>query len=174
MVRSVKARVSDDAVREATGHAPTDWFARLDAEGATGWEHPAIARRLVEWDMDPWWAQGVAIRYEQERGIRIPGQQSDGTFAATVSKTLHGDLEAGYAHVVERLSAAWGRPDSSRAEGKRPYARWSSGDGSILVNVEVSGVGRLRVSVAHQRLDGPDAVEPAKERLRTALAALAS
>lgn len=40
-----------------------------------------------------WWAQGVVIDWEITQGHRIPGQRSDGTFGASVSKTLPGDMD---------------------------------------------------------------------------------
>jgi len=170
MVRSSVDTVSDEAVRAATGRDPSEWFALLDDAGAASLTHTGIARLLAEeHDVDPWWAQSVTVRYEQARGLRLPGQQSDGSFAASLSRTIHGTLADGYAHVVARFAAELGAPSSSRAEGKRPYARWAAEEGSILVTVEISGVGRLRVSAVHERLADPARVAPAKERLRAVL-----
>jgi len=173
MVREQRAGVGDDAVREATGRAPEEWFALLDAAGATGWTHTAIAHRLAEEGVPSWWAQGVAVRYEQARGLRLPGQQADGTFSVSVTRRLHGDLARGYAHVVARFSAELGAaPSSARAEGARPSARWSLDEGSVLVTVEVAGVAKLRVSAVHERLRDPAAADAARERLRGVLDAL--
>lgn len=174
MVRSSSEAISEDAVRQATGRGSEEWFALLDEAGAAGWGHTAIARWLVdEQEVDAWWAQGLTVRYEQARGLRLPGQQADGSFTASASKTLHGELVEGYRHVVDRFSAELGDAVSSRAEGRRPYARWAAGSGSVLVTVEVAAVGRLRVSAAHERLADPAEVAPAKERLRAVLDALA-
>lgn len=81
--------VGDDAVREATGQTRDEWFARLDAAGATGWRHRDIAAWLVrEHGVDPWWSQNVTVAYEQARGIRSPGQRQDGTYEASVTRTV--------------------------------------------------------------------------------------
>ena len=79
MVRASKETVSDDAVRAATGHGREHWFRLLDGAGASSWNHTAIARHLTESGLDAWWAQGVTVAYEQARGLRLPGQQPDGT-----------------------------------------------------------------------------------------------
>src|SRR5690625_2897788 len=54
-------RVSDDAVREATGKGWNEWFALLDESGAESMSHKAIAAMLATPDyLGPdgrWWAQ---------------------------------------------------------------------------------------------------------------------
>jgi hypothetical protein len=63
----------DDAVRAATGKPPEEWFALLDGAGAVEWPHSQVAAWLVEQHgIDPWWSQGVTVRYEQARGRRKP------------------------------------------------------------------------------------------------------
>lgn len=40
-----------------------------------------------------WWGQSVAVAFEQHIGRRAPGQESDGSFTVTVSKTIEGTLD---------------------------------------------------------------------------------
>ncbi len=168
-------RMSDEAVLAATGRHPDDWFALLDAAGATGWTHPAIARRVQdEQGVTGWWAQGITIRYEQARGLRVPGQRSDGSFAVSASKTVGGALDAAYVAMVAAFSAEFGtEPSSSRADGARPVARWRmDGGGSVVVTSESAPGGRIRVSAQHEKLPGPEFSDAAKQRLRSALSRL--
>jgi hypothetical protein len=168
-------RMSDEAVLAATGRHPDDWFALLDAAGAAKWAHPAIARWVQhEQGATGWWAQGITIRYEQERGLRVPGQRSDGTFAVSASKTVDGALDAVYAAMVVAFAAEFGaEPSSSRADGARPVARWRLDDGgSIVATSESAPGGRVRVSAQHERLPGPEFSDAAKQRLQSALSRL--
>jgi len=43
-VRGSSDTVGDDALTAATGRASEEWFALLDAAGASGWRHGDIAR----------------------------------------------------------------------------------------------------------------------------------
>ena len=47
MVRFAEEGAGDEALERATGRTQDAWFAILDAAGATGWTHTAIARHLV-------------------------------------------------------------------------------------------------------------------------------
>ena len=165
-------RMSDEAVLAATGKHPDDWFALLDAAGATTWTHQAIASWLKsEHGAPPWWTQGITIRYEQARGLRVPGQKTDGSFAVSASRTVSGPLDRAYAAMVAAFTATFDAdPSSSRAEGKRPYARWTvDGEGSVLVTAEAAAGDRIRVAAVFEKLAGPDALDAAKARLRVAL-----
>jgi hypothetical protein len=169
------ARMSNEAVLAATGRHPDVWFALLDAADAVGWTHPAIARWLQdEQGATGWWAQGITIRYEQARGLRVAGQRSDGTFAVSASKTVGGALDAVYTAAVAAFSAEFGgEPTSSRAEGARPVARWRMNDGSTVVaTAESAPGGRIRVSAQHEKLPSPDSSDAAKARLQSALGRL--
>jgi len=175
VVKEHTAGLSDDAMQSATGRHPAEWFALLDEAGAAGWGHTAIARWLVaEHGVARWWNQNITVRYEQARGLRLPGQQSDGTFSVSTSKTVAGSLDAAYERMVAAFSAALGgNPDSARAEGKRPYARWKATAGSVLVTAEAAGA-KIRLSAVHERLTGPEEMDSAKDALVGVLAGLAS
>lgn len=82
-------RVSDEVVADRTGKEFDDWAKLLDEAGAAEWTHSARAAWLADQhDLDRWWCQHVTVAYEQARGLRVPGQRGDGTFSATVTRTV--------------------------------------------------------------------------------------
>jgi acyl-CoA synthetase (NDP forming) len=167
--------MSDDAMQAATGRHPDEWFAMLDEAGAPGWTHTEIARHLYgDLHVAGWWSQAVTIRYEQARGMRVPGQKADGTFGVSATKTVDGSLDQVHAAMRSAFTAEFGvEPASSRADGKRPFTRWRTAElGSVLVTVEVVRDNRMRVSAVHEKLTGPELTDPAKEQLQRALARL--
>jgi len=134
--------VGDDAVRAATGRDRAEWFALLDEARAATWTHQQVATWLVrEHGVDGWWAQGVTVGYEQARGIRRPGQRQDGTFEASVSRTVDlaptDALRALAAVVTLRLDVD---PLALNLTAKHPTARF------VLAAVEREPGGRRSAS----------------------------
>jgi uncharacterized protein YndB with AHSA1/START domain len=84
------ARISDDAVQEATGRTWADWFDTLDREGAGSKTHKEIAALLhAEGYIESGcWCQEVTVEYERARGRRAGGQTSTAGFEIGVQKTL--------------------------------------------------------------------------------------
>jgi uncharacterized protein YndB with AHSA1/START domain len=81
--------ISDAAVTAKTGKSWAGWFAVLDAFDVATHGHAATARHLVEaHGVSGWWAQGITVRYEQEKGLREVGQQSDRLYAVSVQRTV--------------------------------------------------------------------------------------
>lgn len=172
MVRASKETVSDDAVRAATGHGREHWFRLLDGAGASSWNHTAIARHLTESGLDAWWAQGVTVAYEQARGLRLPGQQPDGTFSASASVTLRVPLSEVWPHLVGSLG--WldgGWSVSGITEGKS--VRYEDGDGHrAVVNFYGSSGDVTKVAVQVSKLRSAEDVAAMKEQWKGSLAAL--
>lgn len=173
-------RMSSDAVRNRTGRGWDEWFALLDAWNATAHSHTEIARWLVEeHGVGAWWAQGVSVAYEQERGMRAPAQHVDGAFAANASKTI--DVAA------QRISEAFTDPvlrerwlpgariviRTSRA-GKSVTADWNGGASRLSVYLTVKGETKTQVGLQHQRLADAATAERMKTHWRSALARLKS
>lgn len=158
------AGVGDAAVQAATGRRPEDWFALLDGVGATAWAHPAIARWLAdEHGVDPWWCQSLTVAYEQARGLRAPGQRSDGTFEATATKVLPVDAAEAFAWLTEPdLRRRWLDVDPDvRGSIDIRTVRWGWPDGSfVTAHLDVLADGRSRVAVQHRGL--PDAATHAR------------
>jgi len=172
-VRDHTQGMAAERVAAATGQAPDEWYALLDAADGRSIGHTAIAANLVTLGVDPWWAQGVAIGYEQSRGLRIPGQRSDGTFAVSASRQVPGEREAVLDRIVPLCSEEFGfAPTSGRRGGKRPSARWTFPDReSVLVTTEDGPrPGTVRIAVQRERLTGPDRMPEAKTSLQELLA----
>jgi hypothetical protein len=73
-------RISDGAIRRATGSTWPEWFTLLDAAGAdtmTHWEIVAVVGRNKA--VGRWWREMVAVAYERMRGRRTPAAMPAGT-----------------------------------------------------------------------------------------------
>lgn len=169
-------QISDERVRSATGRSHEEWFRLLDAAGATAWTHAAIARWLShEHDVDGWWAQGVTVAYEQARGMRLPGQQSDGTFSASSSRTVASSKSDVYDALLAHLTDVYGEPASTSPTARYAAARWRTPEWELGVSVGESG-GRTRAVLTRAKLSAEVELAAVKNELRdlldTALAPL--
>jgi len=119
---AIAQRISDEALAEATGRHYEGWFELLDGWGAQERRHGEMARWLVDEQGVPgWWAQTVTVAYEQARGLRLPGQQPDGTFDASATKTVGVPVERLFeAFADEELRARWLPGDSLRVGSVQP------------------------------------------------------
>ena len=68
------AGISSAAVAKATGYGWDYWLKVLDKAGAASLPHRDIARMLYDklGLRKSWWAQMIAVGYEQARGLRLP------------------------------------------------------------------------------------------------------
>lgn len=169
--------MSDASMVERTGRSWDDWFKLLDAWGATARTHLEITRWLdAEHQVDNWSRQSIAVGYEQARGMRAPGQGSDGYYTASVSKTV--------AVPVDRLFAAFA--DAELRERWLPAtlevgtvtppkwwrAAWQDGSTRIAAGFVVKGDGKSQVGIAHEKLADAAAAAEMKAYWRERLAAL--
>lgn len=158
--------ISNNKVREATGRTNQEWFVILDEAGARSWDHPTIARWLVEEHrVDGWWAQSVTVSYEHERGTRRPGQQPDGTYSVGASKIVYAPKAEALRAVIEAVSADLGEPVTTRPDAKYATARWVDGDERVLATVSQTKPDRSTVKLDRSRMPEPGTSE-SKERLR--------
>ena len=179
--RRITEKLSDEALRGATGRDWAGWFAVLDAWDATRHSHAEIAAFLgTEHRMGGWYAQSVAVGYEQARGLRQVGQSSTGDWNTSGSRTL--------AAPPERVLDAFTDPEtrerwlpgvelsvSSRRPGKSLGAgfRDASGDaGRLALWLEELPDGRTRLGLGHERLADAEAVAHYKVFWKERLAAL--
>ncbi|UJA18906.1 hypothetical protein HJD18_00930 [Thermoleophilia bacterium SCSIO 60948] len=158
----------EESLAEATGHGWDHWLGVLDEWGANGRPHGEIASHLqAELGVAGWWAQNITVGYERARGMRVKGQSRDGTFSASVSRTI--DVP------VERLHAAW--VDESVRERWLPGAEmrirtttapkgarfdWEDGSTRLVVGFEPVGEGRAKVGMTHERLPDAETAEEMK------------
>lgn len=87
---TTQRKVSEAAVRKATGKGWDEWFALLDSEGADALPHKQVARMLHEkgYIASGWWCQMVTVEYERARGKRVLGGTENAGFQIGVQKTL--------------------------------------------------------------------------------------
>jgi uncharacterized protein YndB with AHSA1/START domain len=170
-----ESRVSEDAVRRATGRGWSEWFSELDSVGAAELGHREIVALLGErTELSAWWQQSVTVAYEQARGLRLKHQKPDG-FEVSVSRTLPFRSE----HVFR----AWHDEEERRSWLPQPLTvrratparslriTWEDGT-SVDVHLSEPGAGRTRVAVQHRKLADPAAVERLREHWRAALGRL--
>lgn len=177
-MNTVAGRVSDAALRERSGRGWNEWFALLDAWGATSRNHTQIARWLgTTHGVDTWTAQTVSVGYEHARGMRAPGQQSNGAFVASVSRTMAVPAARAFeAFVDESVRERWLVGAKLRVSSATPprtlRADWIDDGTRILVAFTPKGDARTEVSVVHEKLVGSDAVAERKDYWRERLTAL--
>ena len=159
--------VADEAMVRATGRGHAEWFAILDAWGATDHTHTEIARWLNETHATPgWWTQNLTVAYERARGLRTRHQMADG-YSVSVTRTVEVPPEVALeAFTDEALRTAWlPVPMRQRPTRARNAARfdWVEPPSRVVLSLVPKGDGRTTIAVAHERL--PDAV--AGERLKS-------
>ena len=166
------AGMSDDAVKAKTGCTWERWVRALDRDGAAELAHRDIAKLVHEkYGIGSWWTQTVAVGYERIKGLRGHGQQRDGSFGASKSRTFNVPVEA--------LFEAWADADRRKRwlDGATVKVRtatapksmrldWRDADGTLdgLVAVGFFSKGKDKSSVAleHTKLPSRDAVNRLK------------
>lgn len=169
---------SDDAVRRNTGRSWDEWFRLLDGWDAAGRTHQEIAGWLVdEQGTTGWWAQSITASYERARGMRVPGQQSDGLFAAGVSRTLAVPVERLYeAFADAQMRERWlpgDRLDVTTARpGRTLHARWEDSATRVSVGFTSKSEAKSVAALSHHRLPDPETAERMKAHWRERMDAL--
>jgi uncharacterized protein YndB with AHSA1/START domain len=89
MTEPTNPKISETAVREATGWGWDEWFGFLDEHGAKELTHKEIVKLLREEAKltKAWWTQMVTVEYERARGLRQIGETSPGSFEIDVRRT---------------------------------------------------------------------------------------
>lgn len=166
------APVNTDAIAERTGRSWPRWVELLDLAGCREQPHAGIARQAQQAMPDEvanqgWWAQSVALGYEQHHGMRAPGQSCDGDFQLSISRTVAGDRDSAletWTGLVEGVTELDGvpaerEPTTSRTEKWR-YWRVPLADGSrVSVTIGDKAPGKATVGLLHSRLADAAAIE---------------
>lgn len=181
-----RPEASDEKIKENTGHGWDEWVSIIDDGPGRAAGHTEIAAWVAaHHDVSGWWAQSVTVGYERITGIRLPGQMPDGTFSVSRSKTLDLDRETAHALLLDDADRASLVPGltltpRSRPGVKRP--RFAVADAGAqdpaqhgVLTVSTDPVGhRTRMTLTHDRLASPAAVEHWREFWGEWLAALAT
>ena len=155
--------MSDDAVKARTGKTWVEWFAILDAAGASKMTHPQIATYLsTEQAVPDWWSQMVTVTYEKARGLREQHQRPDG-YQISKGKTI----QASAMRVFNAWNEAAERSEwlstleitiTTATPGKS--IRASVSDGTRLdVNIYAKGEERTQIALQHQKISDADTAE---------------
>ncbi len=167
MVRRLEQNMGADAMRAATGRDHEQWRDLLTEAGAMDWDHPSTARWLVEQHgVDGWWAQGITVDFEQARKGRLPGQQKDGTFSASITRTIPGSRLAALQAVAAIVTEAHGEPHGQNLAASIPVIRWRLPDGTRLAAAaQLENTTGTPINLTLDRLGSHDLVEGAKKDL---------
>lgn len=159
--------VADERVVEATGQGWDEWLRVLDEWGAASRNHTEIARWLREEHGVPgWYSQSITLGYERARGLRAPGERSDG-FAAGASRTVAvpvGRLFEAFENESLRTRLLPGADLQTRTATAPKSARydWEDGETRVIVGFESLGESKSRVALSHERLPDADTAEEMK------------
>jgi hypothetical protein len=149
---------SDEAVRKATGKGWDQWCKVLDAAGAATSSHKDIAIKVHDLGAGDWWSQMVAVGYEKLRGVRVVGQDCDGNWRTSGSKTFEVPVATLFkAFADPRTRARWlGEKIVVRkmTAPKSLRITWSDGKTDLDVNLVAKGPGRSLAAVEHRKLSG--------------------
>ena len=153
------AGVGDAAVEKATGRAWEAWLALLDSANAKLLPHKEIVALLFgKHGVPGWWAQMVAVGYEQARGLRAVGQKSGtGDFAANASKTIAASVDDVFAAWEDaRRRARWlpgAKLEIRRAtSAKSMRITWLADGSSVDVGFYTKGPAKSAVALDHSKL----------------------
>ena len=153
--------INTQAIEKSTQTRWDDWCAYLDGAGAATLDHNSIVKtaRLFK-PISGWWAQGVAVAYEQRIGRRKPGQTSDGLFSVSISRTVGGTWEQvhkTWCDFASSLTAIDGQTivtsPTTSATPKRLYWRCKFEDKSgAIVSMEAKTPSKVLIVVEHSKL----------------------
>jgi hypothetical protein len=160
-------RMSDVAVKNATGKSWDQWLALLDKAGAKSKNHREIVATLSsKHKLSPWWEQMITVTYERERGLRKVHERVDG-FSISRSKTIATTIEDLYrawsdAKVRQRWLEADDLSIRSTAANRSMRLNWPNGQNVEIMFYE-KGSAKAQVTVQHNRLPSAKAGEQMKK-----------
>jgi len=162
------AGMSDAVVKEKTGCTWHAWVQALDYNGAAEMSHRDIAKLVGDkFKIDSWWTQMVTVGYERIKGLRVRGQQRNGTFGATRSRTYNVPVETLFdAWLDAKTRKRWLGAEKVRVRvATRPKSmRLDWTDGSIIaVGFTSKGASKSSVALEHANLPDRDAVNRTKQ-----------
>lgn len=169
-------KVNIESIEKATERPWKEWVMQIEAHNGKTMDHTELARLTRELLNDPtwvgkakdqnlnWWAQNIAVAYEQFSGKREPGRQSDGLFAGGASRTIEGQVR----DIFDKwcgLSRDLETHDFRTAETpKRLYWRTSADDQSkIELAFEQKTGNRVLVTAYQSKLASIEKIEECKQ-----------
>ncbi len=172
--RAGNPKIGDEAVKAKTGKNWQGWFTVLDKANAKNLNHTEIATYLYKKQkLDGWWAQMIAVTYEQERGLRQKYERPGG-YEISVSKVVPVTLSALYkSWNDEKLRNQWLKEKelTIRKATANKSMRVSRVDNktSLEVNFYAKGDSKAQVVVQHSKLANMTEAEKMKKYWREKL-----
>jgi len=151
------AGMSDAALKKATGCGWERWVRALDHAEAFTWPHAKIATHVrTKYKTPSWWTQTVTVGYERIKGLRVRGQQRDGTHRASRSKTFAVPVSELYHAVADAaIRDRWltGVEYVAKSSTKNKSLRLAFADGTTAVfGFAAKGAAKSQVAVEHSKL----------------------
>ena len=159
--------LSRDAIASGSGRTWDEWVAYFESMDADALSHQELVTAASKAGAPPWWRQMIAVRYEQHIGRRAPGQDCDGNFSVSVSKTYAASLDDALRDWTVAMASradlsgieVTRGPDVSETEKWR-YWRVGLADGSrVVVNISARSSDKSVISVQHEKLESDDEVD---------------
>jgi uncharacterized protein YndB with AHSA1/START domain len=126
---------------------------------------------------EPWWTQTVTVGYERIRGLRERGQQRDGGYQTTKSRTVNAPLDRLFSAFTDtRMRSRWLDATAtvkSVSPNKRVRLVWDDGTAAIA-GFYAKGPGKSMVAVEHLKLPSKAAADAMKKKWGESLDRLAS
>ncbi len=169
--------IGEVAVKEATGRDWSEWVELLDGKGARELAHQEIVAIVAAEGASSWWSQMVTVTYEQTRGGRKQHQKTDGSYSATVSKTIAAPIDVVFAAWENaRRRAKWLHEPKITVRKSTPSKSmritWSDGKTSVDVGFLAKGKTKSQVAVEHSKLTAKKDVAAKKKLWSEALGRL--
>ncbi|GAA2177080.1 hypothetical protein GCM10009784_26270 [Arthrobacter parietis] len=163
------------SIERATKRPWEEWVTLLSGAGGTDFSHKDIASKVYEelegsMEQAGWWAQSVAVTYEQHIGRRLPGQRSDGTFQLSVSRSTALGVEvlmqrwSEFAAADNTMQGLLAEPPRISGTERRMSWRAKATDGSaVLVTSEPKKNGTASIVATQMGLPSPEANDAARQ-----------
>jgi hypothetical protein len=171
------AGMSDEKVKAKTGCNWERWARALDHYGAQTMSHREIVTLVREkYKTDSWWSQMVTVGYERIKGLRARGQQRNGTFQISKSRTYNVPVAALFdAWADARVRQRWLNETGVRVRKatapKSMRLGWPGG-GIVAVGFLAKGASKSLVAIEHTKLPDRDTGERLKRKWSERFAAL--
>jgi len=162
------AGMSDAVIREKTGCSWEKWVKSLDHYGAAEMSHGDIAKLVqTKYKVGSWWTQTVTVGYERIKGLRTRGQQRNGTYQMTKSRTFNVPVSTLFeawhdAATRRRWLGVDGVKVRTATAPKSMRLDWSDG-GIVAVGFLPKGAGKSSVAIEHTKLPDREIAERLKD-----------
>ena len=159
--------ISSSAVKAKTGKDWKAWFKLLDKEKANKLLNKEIATLLYEkHKLSGWWAQMVAVGYEQAKGLRVQNQKHDGDFSVDISKVIDAPLKELYGWIADdtkRKKWLKGKIEVRKANtDKSIRANFNGGTANLTFMFYAKPANKAQVVITESKLEGAKQVEESR------------